>query len=152
MFVGILNKAARTTLNQIYNDMDNLMARVSKPPKTLIDLKGLDQLLKDSREGLPNIEAKCAFFFFFFSFYLIINILCRFEPLQKQYELLERCSDISPVPDEETQKLLSLPGKYAAYQAFLSQAESKLIETKSVKKKELIQQLDILGQVSDFNI
>ncbi|KAK2944659.1 putative Dynein axonemal heavy chain 2 [Blattamonas nauphoetae] len=126
MYVNILNKAASGIFNGICGDLDSTMVKMSKSPKTLDDLKALDVLLKESKEGLATIEAK-------------------FEPLQKQYELLERCSDILPVPDQETMLLLQLPSKFQAYKQFIAQQEVRMVDLKAAKKKELQASLDQLA-------
>ncbi|KAA6354221.1 MAG: putative dynein heavy chain axonemal [Streblomastix strix] len=125
-FVEMLNKQAAQTLRGIYDEIDQTVIKMGKFPKTLEELKTLDQTIKDARDSLPQMEGK-------------------FDPLRKQYDLLERCSDITPVPDQETMLLLQLPAKFQSYQGFIAQAETRIIELKAVKKKELQQALDQLA-------
>ncbi|KAK2958478.1 putative Dynein axonemal heavy chain 2 [Blattamonas nauphoetae] len=126
MYVNILNKAASGILIGICGDMDSTMVKMSKTPTTFDDLKALDVLLKESKEGLATIEAK-------------------FDRLQKQYELLERCSDILPVPDQETMLLLQLLSKFQASKQFITQQWVRMVDLKAAKKKELQVSLDQLA-------
>ncbi|KAA6374804.1 MAG: putative dynein heavy chain [Streblomastix strix] len=111
MFEAILNNQAATTLRGIYDEIDQTIIRMDKFPKTSDELKTLDQTIKDARDQLPQMEEKL-------------------DPLRKQQDLLERCSDITPVSDQETMLFLQLLAKFQSYQRFIAQAETRIFELK----------------------
>ncbi|KAK2951780.1 putative Dynein axonemal heavy chain 2 [Blattamonas nauphoetae] len=64
---------------------------------------------------------------------------------KQRQELLERCSDILPIPDQETMLLLQLPSKFQASKQFIAQQDVRMVDLKATKKKELQASLDQLA-------